>query len=959
MRASTLAHLALATAASLVALGCSKSGNSDNPDAAPTGPDASLNPQCSDGVDNDNDGKTDFPNDPGCLNANQNSETDDCPTGPNCPQCGNGADDDHDGKTDYPMDPDCQSASDTNEQGVNFDACGPDVPVNPLPANNVATGTINLGASHMISNCGGLGPETAYQIDVIDPIVFSATTDSSNTGVDTVLSIRGAMCTDGATELACNDNASTATKGSTVTVPLGKGTYYLIVDAAGSSDTGTYELHTMTYPGQGTPCDAQHTCATGFFCRTAPGDTATSCQPPRCGDGYDNDSPADGKTDYPADPGCASPTDDDEADDCPDGPNCPACANGKDDDKDGKTDYPADPDCTSAAQVTESCGTEQDPIGMMSSGSVTGDTSSFHADWTLSCGSTDTAPDAVSFVQLPHLDSLTITTAGSSFDTVLGLGDQTCGTQLACNDESPNTTDGTSELDLTGVAAGSYAVIVDGYSGSSGAFTLNVSGVISAGARCDVPLAAAGVLTCASGTTCDGSICKGTNQCDNGADDDNDGKYDYPNDPGCTAPTDDTETDDCPTGPNCPVCSNGQDDDKDGLTDYPADTSCVSAAGTSESCASSEAPIVLAAAATAGDTTGKADDFQTSCATDTGEPDLVYQLDLPAVTSLHADVVSSWGAAVELLDGSCTGTGLACDYGTWDHGALAAGRYYLVVDGYYTGDSGTFTLNVAGTIAAGGRCDGALATGGALACDAGYACKGTTTKTCQPAACNDGADNDNDQKKDFPNDPGCTSPSDDSETDDCPNGPNCPVCSNGKDDDKDGQTDYPADTACTSAAGTSESCASVDPVLPLTAASTMGSTTTAHADFTLSCGDGTAAPDQVYQADLPAMTTVTFDMSVNNFDEILGVLGPACGAGAELDCNDTPGTITLTNLAAGRYFVVASGWASTEVGTYLLAVSGKIASGGACEGALATAGAITCDTGLTCKGNAGSKTCKP
>src|SRR5262249_40212953 len=147
---------------------------------------------------------------------------------------------------------------------------------------------------------------------------------------------------------------------------------------------------------------------------------------------------------------------------------------------------------------------------------------------------------------------------------------------------------------------------------------------------------------------------------------------------------------------------------------------------------------------------------------------------------------------------------------------------------------------------------------GALTCGAGYACKGTAgSRTCQKAQCNDGINNDADSKIDYPNDPGCTSPSDDDETDDCPSGPNCPVCSNGKDDDMDTFTDYPADTSCTSAAGTSESCASVDPVIKVTTGSTTGSTTSATNDFEPSCASSSGSgPDQVYQLDLPATTTV-------------------------------------------------------------------------------------------------------
>jgi uncharacterized protein YkwD len=65
--------------------------------------------------------------------------------------------------------------------------------------------------------------------------------------------------------------------------------------------------------------------------------------------------------------------------------------------------------------------------------------------------------------------------------------------------------------------------------------------------------------------------------CSNGADDDGDGKVDYPADPGCTSSTDNDEYN-APTPPPPPppsyACSNGADDDGDGKVDYPADPGC-------------------------------------------------------------------------------------------------------------------------------------------------------------------------------------------------------------------------------------------------------------------------------------------------------------------------------------------------------------------------------------------------
>lgn len=63
---------------------------------------------CADGLDNDGDGRIDFPADPGCTSADDNDESDP-------PQCSDGFDNDGDGLTDYPNDPGCSSADDDDE----------------------------------------------------------------------------------------------------------------------------------------------------------------------------------------------------------------------------------------------------------------------------------------------------------------------------------------------------------------------------------------------------------------------------------------------------------------------------------------------------------------------------------------------------------------------------------------------------------------------------------------------------------------------------------------------------------------------------------------------------------------------------------------------------------------------------------------------------------------------------
>ncbi len=82
-------------------------------------------PLCSDGIDNDGDQKVDA-SDPGCHSdgnasnsesyvPSDNDESNSPVSIDSLPVCSDGADNDHDGKTDFPTDPGCSSASDNDE----------------------------------------------------------------------------------------------------------------------------------------------------------------------------------------------------------------------------------------------------------------------------------------------------------------------------------------------------------------------------------------------------------------------------------------------------------------------------------------------------------------------------------------------------------------------------------------------------------------------------------------------------------------------------------------------------------------------------------------------------------------------------------------------------------------------------------------------------------------------------
>ncbi|MCX6781797.1 MAG: carboxypeptidase-like regulatory domain-containing protein [Candidatus Magasanikbacteria bacterium] len=82
---------------------------------------SAITPQCSDGVDNDGDGRIDFPADAGCANSDDNNEfsTGDysCSTTPSggiVTQCSDGVDNDNDNLIDL-ADPGCENETDNNE----------------------------------------------------------------------------------------------------------------------------------------------------------------------------------------------------------------------------------------------------------------------------------------------------------------------------------------------------------------------------------------------------------------------------------------------------------------------------------------------------------------------------------------------------------------------------------------------------------------------------------------------------------------------------------------------------------------------------------------------------------------------------------------------------------------------------------------------------------------------------
>jgi len=708
--------------------------------------DSLTSAKCQDGRDNDGDGKKDYPADPGCFAPQADDEMDDCPTGPNCPQCADGEDNDMNGSTDYPDDPGCTAAADDDEFLHNPVACGTGLMIMPLPPTGMVMGTLDTTSTSMVmSPCGGGGgaPAIAFELHLSTARVVEASTDDGLTVADTVIDIRSDQCMPESAHLACSDDISTTNSNSKVTKSLPAGNYYVIVGAHDSGSGGAFALQVKTFAGEGTTCTNEGDCGPGLVCRIPLNQTGMLCSKPRCDDTDDEDG--DGKPGYPTDPGCTAPADNDEADTCsptiPGVAGCPECGDLLDNDTDTTTDYPLDLTCKAAGDASEACVTSEG-VQLITSAMTMGDTTATTNDVTpMGCSSTfsHTAGDRTFRIDVPALTSLDMNLT-ASFDTASVLFNSTCaGAPIKCSD--PLT------MNVLNLAAGTYYYVVDGYSSGMGPFTISMNGKIANNASCESPLVASGALSCGNGYACKGAAGAKTCApalCSDGLDNDTpaDGKADYPADPGCDSPADDTEVDTCPGGAGCPVCANAMDEDMDSMTDWPMDYGCVAASGTTEVfCMVETDPTALITTKTVtGTTAGGTNALTPTCSTFSTAPEKVYALSLPVpVQTLTLSTnppagMTSFDTVLHVKDAACTA---ATTFGCDDDGGdgtqslvtmsnVAPGNYAVVVDGY-SANAGMYWLNVNGVVAAGTACTSALFTGGAnavLACPTGTACTG-------------------------------------------------------------------------------------------------------------------------------------------------------------------------------------------------------------------------------------------
>ncbi len=342
-------------------------------------PNCPITPQCRDGIDNDNDGRTDFPNDPGCTNQDDNTEGGD-------PACADRVDNDGDGLVDFPLDPGCSSLADTDEFNAPLPQCRDGV-------DNDGDGrvdTLDPGCSNPDDNNEGDDPACSDRVDndgdnlidfPFDPGCASpADTDEFNQVQTVDLSIQkagpqtavrgqtifysilvgnsgttqatGVTVTDAApVGLVYNDSLSygpcTAVAGQ-ISCPLGTlganqfGSFTIAFDAPVIANCTSSVTVVNSASISGTQTDSNSTNNTSS---TLASPTRLDCPvpAPQCRDGIDNDN--DGKVDM-LDPGCSNPDDNNEGDEA-------ACQDGRDNDNDGLVDFPLDPGCSSPADTDE------------------------------------------------------------------------------------------------------------------------------------------------------------------------------------------------------------------------------------------------------------------------------------------------------------------------------------------------------------------------------------------------------------------------------------------------------------------------------------------------------------------------------------------------------------------------------------------------------------------------------
>ncbi|MFA5076206.1 MAG: FG-GAP-like repeat-containing protein [Patescibacteria group bacterium] len=308
-------------------------------------------------------------------------------------------------------------------------------------------------------------------------------------------------------------------------------------------------------------------------------DENDSTPPPvyQCSDGLDND--LDGQIDL-ADPGCSSVIDDDETNPV----TLPQCSDGVDNDGDGRIDYPADPGCSMASDSTElsQCadGLDNDLDGKidLADPGCEGSWDDIETDSILN-------PPVVSGFSIINILALAPgyydTGYGHYLDQVASIGNDDNSLDYRRVDFSANglKDDGSHNILLT-IYSDPFVFGFGPIVGPSWSFSGSLilpTGIHTIIAQVQNPITS--LISSASAPLSFTII--GSYQCNDGVDNDGDGYRDYGigdlADPDCNSWDDDSESGTAPA-----ECADGLDNDGDTKIDYPADPGCSSAGDNDE-----------------------------------------------------------------------------------------------------------------------------------------------------------------------------------------------------------------------------------------------------------------------------------------------------------------------------------------------------------------------------------------
>lgn len=681
--------------------GCSFAG--DNDELTPP-----FKQACRDDEDNDGDGLIDWPNDPGCAGKGDDDETDLL----NPPHCSDGIDNDDDSKIDYPDDVGCLSRGDDQEYG----ACGAIFESEILQDGVTVRGIMAQGSFVSEGSCGGrAGREIVFRYLVKRPLqALLVTTDLPENQIESALYVRR-RCQEVESEILCSREVVDGFPANNIRIENPEqGEYFIVLDAVDN--------------------------AGGPFAIRLHEEIIAQCR-------NEIDDDFNGLTDFPNDPGCDDPYDNEESE-----PNeVPVCSDEIDNDGDFLTDFPNDVGCLYAGANSEedACGQGVSvkffPTGRKE---IIGDTYSEGSNrFNGSCGGNNTR-EQVFYYQQPFsaLVTFSVDHPETEQDTLLYIRKDNCSrlgegdtwlNEYGCGTGSGEERKATLSVNMS---PGVYYVFVDHPGGVGGPFKLTTEFE-------RLPPSCQNMLD----DDGDGFIdhedfgCESRQDdfeedlwvysellpeekpiCYNQLDDDEDGFTDFPFDPGCDYKSDSDETD----SERAPICFNQLDDDQDGLFDYPADPGCYAA---SDEVETDERPLSQC--------NNRLDDDQDGQTDYPNDPHCLAPGDL---SEYDDSILQECGNEID------DDEDLLIDYPN-DPGCLSKG-----------GVSETDPVDV--------------------------------------PACGNGIDDDEDELIDYPAEPGCIAASDNDETDPEPT----PQCGNGVDDDGDRAIDWPNDPQCTSASDRSE-----------------------------------------------------------------------------------------------------------------------------------------------------------